>query len=431
MPNDNLDPGVGGEEPLKPTHSLPRYSEPTPETHRKVTREEEAELALKRILIYTWFATTAHRAFPFHYLACAPAIQLAVELQLSRANRSFCLRALQGVSELDSNPFSSNPHRTLWQLLPRARRLESCREIDRKRFRRFRMVVAARSVSSDRNFPRRQRTGLSRLERTGSSIVRTSITSPVLHFLIRPGCAIALMSIEYNQTRSRPSSIFEVSSPQRGIDLIVIPVPTKAGMDAAKLSSRADQSVPLQNPSFLEFKTRLESAGIRVLDPGPALIQRKTALAGAPLYLETDTHWRPETMQFVSENLATWIPSSPTPNSTTLQIVDKEITGLGDIFKMLRLPSSQRIYGPEKISLQQVSSGNGAWRASNDADILLLGDSFSNIFSLEALGWGESSRVRGTSESRTWRATVGLYSPQQRWRVRHSRNASSRSESWT
>src|SRR5205085_10705164 len=38
---------VGHDEPLKPTHSLPRYSEPTPETHRKVSREEEAELALK------------------------------------------------------------------------------------------------------------------------------------------------------------------------------------------------------------------------------------------------------------------------------------------------------------------------------------------------------------------------------------------------
>ena len=31
------------------------------------------------------------------------------------------------------------------------------------------------------------------------------------------------------------------------------------------------------------------------------------------------------------------------------------------------------------------------WRPSKDADILLLGDSFSNIFSLDALGWGESA----------------------------------------
>jgi alginate O-acetyltransferase complex protein AlgJ len=36
-------------------------------------------------------------------------------------------------------------------------------------------------------------------------------------------------------------------------------------------------------------------------------------------------------------------------------------------------------------------SGTGPWRPSKDAEILLLGDSFSNIFSLGALGWGESA----------------------------------------
>ena len=51
----------------------------------------------------------------------------------------------------------------------------------------------------------------------------------------------------------------------RGIDLVVMPVPMKPGIDARKFSIRADESVPLQNTSFLEFKTRLESAGVRVL----------------------------------------------------------------------------------------------------------------------------------------------------------------------
>src|SRR3954462_4165315 len=39
-------PSVGGEEPLPPEHSLPSYHEPTPETHRAMSREDEAELAL-------------------------------------------------------------------------------------------------------------------------------------------------------------------------------------------------------------------------------------------------------------------------------------------------------------------------------------------------------------------------------------------------
>src|SRR4029077_5773102 len=74
---------VGHDEPLKPTHSLPRYSEPTPETHRRVSREEEAELALKnsafegasRILLIILFLLT---------LLSVPTIQFAYEIRAPR-----------------------------------------------------------------------------------------------------------------------------------------------------------------------------------------------------------------------------------------------------------------------------------------------------------------------------------------------------------
>jgi alginate O-acetyltransferase complex protein AlgJ len=58
---------------------------------------------------------------------------------------------------------------------------------------------------------------------------------------------------------------------------------------------------------------------------------------------------------------------------------------------MLRLPPAQSIYRPEKVTIHEVFSGNVMWSPSKGADILLLGDSFSNIFSLDALGWGESA----------------------------------------
>jgi alginate O-acetyltransferase complex protein AlgJ len=43
------------------------------------------------------------------------------------------------------------------------------------------------------------------------------------------------------------------------------------------------------------------------------------------------------------------------------------------------------------VTIHEVAAGNAPWRASKETDILLLGDSFSNIFSLDALGWGESA----------------------------------------
>src|SRR3954470_20467404 len=76
---------VGQDEPLKPTHSLPRYSEPTPETHRKVSREQEAELALKnsafagrsQILLIVLFLVT---------ILSVPTIQFAFELRSPRTD---------------------------------------------------------------------------------------------------------------------------------------------------------------------------------------------------------------------------------------------------------------------------------------------------------------------------------------------------------
>jgi alginate O-acetyltransferase complex protein AlgJ len=177
----------------------------------------------------------------------------------------------------------------------------------------------------------------------------------------------------------------------RGIDLIVVPIPMKPGVDTEKLAPPAEQTAPLHNASFLEFKSRLENAGIRIFDPRPLLIQRKAALNNAPLYLATDTHWRPETMEFVAENLAALISSSSSAPSLPLQVAEKEINGLGDIARMLRLPPDQTLYHPEKVVIREVSSGTTTWRPTRETDILLLGDSFSNIFSLEALGWGESA----------------------------------------
>ena len=45
----------------------------------------------------------------------------------------------------------------------------------------------------------------------------------------------------------------------------------KPGIDANKLSVRAEENAPLHNASFAEFKARLEKAGVRVFDPGPSV----------------------------------------------------------------------------------------------------------------------------------------------------------------
>src|SRR4051794_27616238 len=88
MTTPNRIPRVGRDEPLKPTHSLPRYSEPTPETHRKVSREEEAELALKNTLFSPGARFVLIVAFLVTILS-VPAIQFAAEMQTSTTQGRF------------------------------------------------------------------------------------------------------------------------------------------------------------------------------------------------------------------------------------------------------------------------------------------------------------------------------------------------------
>src|SRR5262249_52550688 len=100
----------------------------------------------------------------------------------------------------------------------------------------------------------------------------------------------------------------------RGIDLVVLPLwvkPSGEGeMLAVSNANRAEASGALPNPSFNEFKTQLERERVRVFDPAPSLMERGRS---RPLYLETDTHWQPETMEFVAERLADFLQLPPAP----------------------------------------------------------------------------------------------------------------------
>ena len=59
---------------------------------------------------------------------------------------------------------------------------------------------------------------------------------------------------------------------------------------------------------------------------------------------------------------------------------------------MLDLPENQKRFVPETVTVRRILSTDGdPWRSSRDADVLVLGDSFANIYSLESMGWGTSA----------------------------------------
>jgi alginate O-acetyltransferase complex protein AlgJ len=69
-----------------------------------------------------------------------------------------------------------------------------------------------------------------------------------------------------------------------------------------------------------------------------------------------------------------------------------EVTNLGDVAGMLDLPEEQTLYPEEEVRLRQIRTSQGLlWQPDRSADVLILGDSFSNIYSLADMGWGESA----------------------------------------
>lgn len=68
------------------------------------------------------------------------------------------------------------------------------------------------------------------------------------------------------------------------------------------------------------------------------------------------------------------------------------VAGSGDIVTMLLLPPSQTLFPSEEITVSTVLAADGrAWRPDPSAEILLLGDSFTNVSSSANLGWGSAA----------------------------------------
>lgn len=188
----------------------------------------------------------------------------------------------------------------------------------------------------------------------------------------------------------------------RGITLIVVPTPVKATVHPERLSRAyerrsarsATSGVPAQNRSYRAFVDELRRDGILVFDPTPELVAIREQ-SGSPQFLATDTHWRPEAMQRAAEALAAFLlrhvtlPDLPPPG---YRVEAREAQQMGDTAAMLDLPAGQQLYPRERVGLRfVVDPGGDPWRPSRDADILALGDSFTNIYSLASMGWGESA----------------------------------------
>ena len=82
----------------------------------------------------------------------------------------------------------------------------------------------------------------------------------------------------------------------------------------------------------------------------------------------------------------------PAASAEPMHAEPATVRRVGDLVDMLRLPPAQRLFPPQQVEIARVVSAAGApWTPRADADVLLLGDSFTNVYSDAAMGWGESA----------------------------------------
>jgi len=185
---------------------------------------------------------------------------------------------------------------------------------------------------------------------------------------------------------------------RRGIRLVLFPVPDKASLQPLELHGRARDvagAAPARNPSFARLTAELEGAGVLVFDPSPSALHA----GDGPYFMRQDTHWTPAWMETVSTQLAQLLVARgvvaarpEAGHERGFTTVTKAVSRLGDVTDMLGLPEGQTLFAPDSETIHEVHDRSGAAFEPNEhGTVLLLGDSFTNVFSLEPMGWGTSA----------------------------------------
>jgi alginate O-acetyltransferase complex protein AlgJ len=180
---------------------------------------------------------------------------------------------------------------------------------------------------------------------------------------------------------------------KREIALVVLPAPVKLAIEGAHFA-RGAPAPPLRPLAERRLLEQLTGAGVALLDPAPSLARRQSA--GETVYLAHDTHWRPEAVDAVARDLALLLRDlvSLPPGDRDRYIEEHlAIEGLGDLTVLLGgAATTEGLLPRERIELRSVRSVDGrAWQPERGAPVLLLGDSFSAVFSQPDLGWGSGA----------------------------------------
>jgi hypothetical protein len=180
---------------------------------------------------------------------------------------------------------------------------------------------------------------------------------------------------------------FAAQLKERGVPLLLIPLPVKPMIYPETISAAEEFKGPLYHPDQKALYDELRAAGIDVLDLAPEFWNLKRH---KQVFLFQDTHWTPDAMKFAAELVIKHLRQKypdllPKPEGES-PIVDARVLeheSLGDLVHLLDLRDPDTLFTREPETLVSVRGLD----PDPKSPVTLLGDSFVNIFDDPQLGF--------------------------------------------
>lgn len=165
---------------------------------------------------------------------------------------------------------------------------------------------------------------------------------------------------------------------QRGIGLLLVPVPPKAAIYADKVLPDFDLHDENAAPYLTRFYDELRGNGVEVLDLAPVFWQQRESDRGH-VFCKTDTHWSGNGCVLAARAMAEKVKLTPSARHDYAANW-KQIEFTGDLVTLL--PHGVAKSGPEKAFVRVVTDkASGApVKPDPDSALLLMGDSHTLVY---------------------------------------------------
>jgi len=174
---------------------------------------------------------------------------------------------------------------------------------------------------------------------------------------------------------------FQKQLKERGIDLLVVPVPPKAAIYPEKILAAFNVESDDAAPFLHRFYEELRTSGLDVLDLTQLFVQSRDDKRGG-VFCKTDSHWSGLGCMLAARAIAEKVRDKLTTAGSRKEYVSewKDAQISGDLASLL--PPGSPKGGPERIEVRAVSEkGTGAAvEPEANSPVLLLGDSHTLVF---------------------------------------------------